>query len=182
MFLIQALLPAQPFNKYITNSRTIGFWHDLCLLNIYLNDKRLLMINSNCKTQHGFTLIELMTVMGVIGILASIALPSYNSYIAKSQHSAGLAEITPGKVMMEINLMESVGTFSTPDSIGLPNSSANCSAINVVTDNTTGDASVTCTLRGNAAIIGKTVQWVRAPSGVWTCISTAEPQYNAGCY
>jgi|26BtaG_2_1085354.scaffolds.fasta_scaffold19621_2 type IV pilus assembly protein PilA len=43
--------------------------------------------------QSGYTLIELMIVVAIIGILASIAIPSYNQYIAKAQQSVCMSEV-----------------------------------------------------------------------------------------
>jgi len=126
------------------------------------------------KKQQGFTLIELMIVVAIIAILAAIALPAYQNYVRKSQVTAGLAEITPGKTNFEVKINEGSGSFDA-EAIGLQTSSERCSEIEV----TSGDTgNITCTLTGGSGVEGQTIAWTRNASGLWACSTTADANYR----
>ena len=54
------------------------------------------------RKQSGFTLIELMIVVAIVGILASIALPAYHSYSAKARFSEVVLATDPAKIAIEL--------------------------------------------------------------------------------
>jgi type IV pilus assembly protein PilA len=138
------------------------------------------------KNQKGFTLIELMIVVAIIAILAAIALPQYQNYVARSQATAGLADITPGKTAYEEQVNNGVTTaasYTTVDNIGLQATTERCD-ITAGAPDASGVAkpALRCTLKGNPKVLNKTISWNRNASGAWDCTSSLDEKFRPkGC-
>ncbi len=121
------------------------------------------------KKQQGFTLIELMIVVAIIAILAAIALPAYQNYVAKSQSTSGLADIRGGVTAFEEGIQSGnrTGAAALAD-IGL----ANTTRCTVGVSGNWADASgqtITCVLKGNPNVATKTITLTRNATGQWNC-------------
>lgn len=125
------------------------------------------------NTQKGFTLIELMIVVAIIGILAAIAIPAYQNYIAKTQVTRVLGEISSMKTAIETNMLNGEDVEVAAD-LGYVQSSlvgtANTDLV-VATDPAAGTATVTAILGNKAAgaVTGAKIILARDKDAKWTC-------------
>jgi len=71
------------------------------------------------KNQWGFTLIELMIVVAIIGILAAIAIPMYLDYTTRSQIAEGL-NVAGGAKEAVTEYYQDRGVFPTNNAVWLP--------------------------------------------------------------
>lgn len=124
------------------------------------------------NTQKGFTLIEVMIVVAIISILAAVAVAVFPLYIAKTQVTAALADMHPGKTLVEAVIVESQSaTAVTPEYLGLSRS-VHCSSVAAELADS-GVGSITCTVKGNSTVDGKDLVLRRSAEGIWSCDGSA---------
>lgn len=124
-------------------------------------------------------MIELMIVVAIIAILAAIAIPQYEVYVARSQVTAGLADITPGRTAYELLIDSGVqtnGTYTDVNNLNLQPTTPRCLISSSPLTN--GQGSITCTLINSSTLITNgtsTITWQRSASGSWQCIAANLP-------
>ena len=139
------------------------------------------------KQQKGFTLIELMIVIAIIGILAAIAIPAYQDYIVRTKISEGLNMAGAAKLAVA-ETYDSTGVLPPANSdAGLPTStSITGSYVSSITVNT-GVVSIlyNSSVGGNPTANGTTMTLDPSTSEgsmMWDCSGTMANKYRpANC-
>lgn len=140
--------------------------------------------------QKGFTLIELMIVVAIIGILAAIAIPQYQNYIAKSQVSRVMSEVGALKTAAETCLNDGIADtacefgWTASNLIGAKQLQGD-KLVATFSTTATGTSTLAATFGGSAAqaIKGSTLTWTRfSETGTWVCSTTVATKYRpASC-
>lgn len=130
------------------------------------------------KSVRGFTLVEMMVVVGIIAILTSIAMPLYNNYVVRTRVTEGILALSQCRAnVSDIYQFSNSNTTVGANGWGCGEFSTNTQYVSAVNTDEHGVATVTMRHLGDG-LAGKTVQMVPMIDGVDATIDKIPKHIN----
>ncbi|BCL71200.1 pilus assembly protein PilA [Vibrio nigripulchritudo] len=133
------------------------------------------------KKQQGFTLIELMIVVAIIGVLSAVAIPAYQNHVKKSEAATGLATARALVTNVDMHIQE-IGSFPANTAAGFTAVGATTGMNKLGTLSFTGISGSTGTINfafgANSSINGASIALAKSVSG-WACTFTPAGKIDA---
>ncbi|MES1190544.1 MAG: pilin [Steroidobacter sp.] len=134
------------------------------------------------QVQKGFTLIELMIVVAIIGILAAIALPAYQDYTIRSRVSELMVVGSAAKATVGENIANNGGVIAAGACNGVTNTTvATENLASMTCADATGLITLTGTTKAGGAVITLTPSVNADSTIVWACAGTPVKYVPAEC-
>ena len=130
------------------------------------------------QVQKGFTLIELMIVVAIIGILAAVALPAYQDYTVRGRVTEGLGIAAAMKQTVSENISNNGGTIPADACVGTNAPGATVNVTSVVCTPASGLITITMTARAQNVVLTLTPGVGTAGVTTWACQTPALANYK----
>lgn len=130
------------------------------------------------KGQKGFTLIELMIVVAIIGVLSAIAIPAYKDYVAKSAVTSAMGTMKALLTNADLYAQNNTQSTTSQEALGAAKNMNPLGTLEVSIQGagaeSTAKSTITFKFSEDKAAAG-TLQYSKTPSTPWSCTNNTDP-------
>ncbi|PFG55363.1 type IV pilus assembly protein PilA [Vibrio sp. ES.051] len=133
------------------------------------------MKNVKQKKQQGFTLIELMIVVAIIGVLSAVAIPAYQNYVQKTEVATAAATVRGLLTNIDMYQQENGGNFPTNANLVGGTQDMNSLGVLTLATATSGGTATFAFDQGSLKSSTASIKYTKNNSTGWTCATKNIP-------